>query len=52
MLSPIWDEGADKISAELSGQSVLVGKIDCDAESNLGTRLVERGARLLYESFN
>jgi len=38
MLSPIWDEGADKISAELAGQSVLVGKIDCDAESNLGTR--------------
>ena len=38
MLSPIWDEGADKISAELAGQSVLVGKIDCDSESALGTR--------------
>ena len=38
MLSPIWDEGAEKISSELAGQSVLVGKIDCDAQSSLGTR--------------
>ena len=38
MLSPIWDEGADKISSELAGQSVLVGKIDCDAQSSLGTK--------------
>ena len=38
MLAPIWDEGADKINAELAGQSVFVGKIDCDTESNLGTR--------------
>lgn len=38
MLAPLWDEGADKINAELAGQSVLVGKIDCDAEASLGTR--------------
>jgi len=38
MLSPIWDEGADKIHSELAGKSVFVGKIDCDSESNLGTR--------------
>lgn len=38
LLSPIWDEGADKISTELAGQSVMVGKVDCDAESGLGTR--------------
>ena len=30
MLAPIWDEGADLISKEMVGQSVLVGKIDCD----------------------
>jgi len=38
LLSPIWDEGADKISTELAGQSVMVGKVDCDAEAGLGTR--------------
>jgi len=38
MLAPIWDEGADLINKELAGQSVLVGKIDCDAQSGLGTR--------------
>jgi len=38
MLAPIWDEGADKISSEMAGKSVVVGKVDCDKESNLGTR--------------
>ena len=30
--------GADKISAELAGQSVMVGKVDCDKHGDLGTR--------------
>lgn len=38
MLAPLWDEGADKISKELEGMGVMVGKVDCDAHSNLGTR--------------
>ena len=38
MLAPIWDEGADKISSEMAGKSVVVGKVDCDKESNLVTR--------------
>jgi len=38
MLAPLWDEGADKISTELAGQSVLVGKVDCDKHGDLGTR--------------
>jgi len=38
MLSPIWDEGADKINAELKEESVFVGKIDCDSHASLGTR--------------
>ena len=38
LLAPIWDEGADKIAAELSGQSVLVGRVDCDSHPTLGTR--------------
>jgi len=38
MLAPLWDEGADKISSELAGQSVLVGKVDCDKYGDLGTR--------------
>jgi len=38
MLAPIWDEGADKIAAEMVGSSVVVGKVDCDTETNLGTR--------------
>jgi len=38
MLAPIWDEGADKINTEMAGQSVFVGKVDCDAHAALGTR--------------
>jgi len=38
MLAPLWDEGADKIRTELAGQSVLVGKVDCDKHGDLGTR--------------
>eukprot|EP00092_Neocalanus_flemingeri_P038884 GFUD01042332.1.p1 GENE.GFUD01042332.1~~GFUD01042332.1.p1 ORF type:complete len:430 (-),score=105.15 GFUD01042332.1:287-1576(-) len=38
LLAPLWDEGADKISTELAGQSVLVGKVDCDKNGDLGTR--------------
>ena len=39
MLAPIWDEAADKIAAEFpEAGRVVVGKIDCDKESNLGTR--------------
>jgi len=40
MLSPIWDEAADKIKAKFEGSQtkVLVGKVDCDKEGSLGTR--------------
>jgi hypothetical protein len=38
LLAPIWDEGADKIASELAGQSVLVGRVDCDSHPSLGTR--------------
>jgi len=38
LLAPVWDEGADKITSELAGQSVLVGKVDCDKHGELGTR--------------
>ena len=38
MLAPIWDEGADKIAAELAGKKVVMGKVDCDKESSLGSR--------------
>jgi len=38
MLAPIWDEGADKIAAELAGKKVVVGRVDCDKESSLGSR--------------
>jgi len=38
MLAPLWDEGADLITKELAGRSVLVGKVDCDKHGNLGTR--------------
>jgi len=38
MLAPIWDEGAELIQKELAGQSVMVGKVDCDKHGNLGTR--------------
>jgi len=38
LLAPLWEEGADKISTELAGQSVLVGKVDCDKHGDLGTR--------------
>jgi Thioredoxin len=40
LLAPIWDEGADKITTELAGQSVLVGRVDCDSHPSLGTRPV------------
>eukprot|EP00092_Neocalanus_flemingeri_P054526 GFUD01064224.1.p1 GENE.GFUD01064224.1~~GFUD01064224.1.p1 ORF type:complete len:442 (-),score=125.02 GFUD01064224.1:1556-2881(-) len=38
MLAPIWDEGADKIAAEMAGKKVVMGKVDCDKESSLGSR--------------
>lgn len=39
MLSPIWDEAADKINKAITQKGkVVVGKVDCDKESNLGTR--------------
>lgn len=39
MLAPIWDESADKIMQEFPEPGrVLIGKVDCDKEGNLGTR--------------
>jgi len=38
MLAPLWDEGADLITKELEGKSVIVGKVDCDKHGDLGTR--------------
>jgi len=39
MLSPIWDEAADKASQEFpQAGKVLFAKVDCDKEGNLGTR--------------
>ena len=38
MLAPFWEKGADKISTELAGQSVMVGKVDCDKHGDPGTR--------------
>jgi endoplasmic reticulum resident protein 44 len=38
MLAPIWDEGADKIAAELPGKKVVMGRVDCDKETSLGSR--------------
>ena len=38
MLAPIWDEGADKVAAQLSGMKVVLGKVDCDKEGSLGQR--------------
>ena len=32
------EKGADKISTELAGQGVMVGKVDCDKHGDLGTR--------------
>ena len=38
MLAPIWDEGADKVAAQLPGMKVVMGKVDCDKEGSLGQR--------------
>eukprot|EP00090_Calanus_glacialis_P014712 TRINITY_DN23569_c0_g1_i1.p1 TRINITY_DN23569_c0_g1~~TRINITY_DN23569_c0_g1_i1.p1 ORF type:complete len:438 (-),score=154.80 TRINITY_DN23569_c0_g1_i1:1251-2564(-) len=38
MLAPIWDEGADKIAKELEGKKVVMGRVDCDKETSLGSR--------------
>ena len=38
LLAPVWDEGADLINKELAGQKVVVGKVDCDKNGDLGTR--------------
>jgi len=38
LLAPIFDEGADLINKELTGQKVVVGKVDCDKHGDLGTR--------------
>jgi len=38
MLAPVWDEGADKVAAQLEGMKVVMGKVDCDKEGSLGTK--------------
>jgi len=39
MLSPVWDEAADKAIKEFPEKGkVVFGKVDCDKESALGTR--------------
>ncbi|XP_059089996.1 endoplasmic reticulum resident protein 44-like [Tigriopus californicus] len=39
MLSPVWDEFAEKAEAEFGpNKNFVIGKIDCDKESSLGTR--------------
>jgi len=38
MLSPIWDEGADRVAKEMPGVKVVMGKVDCDKEGSLGSR--------------
>jgi len=39
MLSPVWDEAADKAVKEFPEKGkVVFGKVDCDKESHLGTR--------------
>ena len=38
MLSPIWDQTADKVAKEFPDKKVVVGKIDCDKESSLGSK--------------
>jgi len=40
MLAPVWDEAADKINEKFKDNpgKVVVGKVDCDKESSLGSR--------------
>ena len=36
MLAPIFDEAADKVTAEFPASRVVLGKVDCDKESKCG----------------
>ena len=48
MLAPIWDEAADKISAEIPDNGrILIGKVDCDQESEKLVRSDEKQYSLL-----
>jgi len=38
MLAPIWDEAADKAKEKFPDGKFVFAKVDCDKESNLGTR--------------
>ena len=38
MLSPIWDQTADKVAKEFADKKVVIGKVDCDKESSLGAK--------------
>ncbi|KAI9565825.1 hypothetical protein GHT06_009620 [Daphnia sinensis] len=38
MLAPIFDEAADKVTAEFPSSRVVLGKVDCDKETSIGTR--------------
>ena len=38
MLAPIWDQTADRVAAEFPDKKVVIGKVDCDKESELGGR--------------
>ena len=38
MLSPIWDQTADKVAQQFPDKRVVIGKVDCDKESSLGSK--------------
>ena len=38
MLSPIWDQTADKVAQQFPDKRVVIGKVDCDKESTLGSK--------------
>ena len=40
MLSPIWDEAADKIAKEFESGKVVVGKVDCDKHGKLSSNRI------------
>ncbi|XP_046642938.1 endoplasmic reticulum resident protein 44-like [Daphnia pulicaria] len=38
MLAPIFDEAADKVTSEFPSSRVILGKVDCDKDTSIGTR--------------
>ena len=37
LLSPVWDQTADRVAQQFPDKKIVIGKVDCDKEASLGS---------------